>query len=155
MAGSRKQYLRNNDTDHKDISKIEYMVKIGLTPEQINIVFPNTSIEALAPIYIKYFKSALELNAEFNRRHFFADKKYAKIKNLLRSNIRSQIADMFVRNINKDIEKIVGYSLDELMIHLESTFTEGMSWDNKGFDLKNIRALWAKDNLKKGSTYNG
>lgn len=67
----------------------------------------------------------------------------------------------------------LGYTAEELKAHLESQFTEGMSWANYGewhvdhimplftFDctnleevkkanaLKNLRPLWAKDNLRR------
>ena len=68
---------------------------------------------------------------------------------------------------------LLGYSAIELKEHIESIFTEGMSWDNHGewhidhiipvssFDksekmsvvnsLDNLQPLWAKDNLSKGS----
>jgi|TARA_B110000263_G_C15275430_1_gene495625 hypothetical protein len=69
---------------------------------------------------------------------------------------------------------LLGCNVDELMEHLKSKFTEGMSFDNYGewhmdhvipccaFDLTkpeeqykcfhytNIQPLWAKDNEKKG-----
>jgi len=71
--------------------------------------------------------------------------------------------------------KLVGCSLEELMDHLESMFSENMSWDNhgewhidhikplSGFDLsdaiqqreamnwKNLQPLWASDNARKGA----
>ena len=71
--------------------------------------------------------------------------------------------------------KLCGCSLEKLKQHLESQFTEGMTWDNKGdwhvdhikpcasFDLTNpeeqkkcfhytnLQPLWALDNMKKGA----
>ncbi len=72
-------------------------------------------------------------------------------------------------------ERIVGYSVDELMTHLESHFLPGMSWSNYGtwhidhvvpqaaflinavtdpsvrdcWSLSNLRPLWALENIKK------
>lgn len=71
----------------------------------------------------------------------------------------------------------LGYTLEELVEHLERQFQVGMSWDNYGawhidhkrpcasFDLTdpsefaacwaldNLAPLWADDNIKKGATY--
>lgn len=72
---------------------------------------------------------------------------------------------------------LLGYSIEELMNHLESLFTEGMSWDNYGewhvdhkipmnsfnfestddigfkecWKLNNLQPLWGPDNLSKGT----
>lgn len=72
---------------------------------------------------------------------------------------------------------LVGYTSDELRAHMETLFTEGMSWDNHGewhIDhikpvaafkaegitdvaiinaLTNLQPLWAADNLSKGGRY--
>ena len=72
-------------------------------------------------------------------------------------------------------EALVGYTLSDLMQHLERQFTAGMTWENRGewhvdhirplcsfefqtpdcpqfreaWALTNLRPLWAKDNLTK------
>lgn len=73
---------------------------------------------------------------------------------------------------SKTIE-LLGYSANDLKKHIESQFTEGMSWDNWGewhidhkyplslFDkdtpinivnsLENLKPLWAIDNIRKGN----
>lgn len=71
----------------------------------------------------------------------------------------------------------LGYTLEELMLHLESLFTDGMTWNNYGewhvdhiipmcsfefksvecvgfkecWSLDNLQPLWGVDNLEKGS----
>jgi hypothetical protein len=69
--------------------------------------------------------------------------------------------------------KMLGYSLQELVAHLEPLFLPGMTWDNYGawhidhrkpvvsfslpdqitecFALANLQPLWARDNLSKGA----
>ena len=82
-----------------------------------------------------------------------------------------------IKNKTSSLPEDLGCSLDELILYLESKFTEGMSWDNYGrngwhidhiipissFDLSspeelkkachyiNLQPLWAKDNMRKGN----
>lgn len=93
-----------------------------------------------------------------------------KINKLTSNKINAQI-----NNKNNSVFKLLGYSLEELMNHLEAQFEDGMTWDNHGkwhidhikpicsfkfesyedeefkecWALSNLRPLWAKDNLKK------
>jgi hypothetical protein len=83
------------------------------------------------------------------------------------------------RNISKyeNTFNYLPYTLEELMGHLESQFTEGMTWENYGdwhvdhikpmnsfimesptddsfqecWGIKNLQPLWAEENLSKGS----
>jgi hypothetical protein len=83
------------------------------------------------------------------------------------------------RNVTKyrSTFELLGYTLEELMIHLEQQFTEGMTWDNYGewhvdhkipmasfnfettedrefklcWSLENLQPLWGLDNLSKGT----
>lgn len=78
---------------------------------------------------------------------------------------------------NLNWEQVVGYTLDDLIKHLESQFENGMSWDNYGdwhidhikpvssfnikfiedkelkecWSLQNLQPLWAGENIKKGA----
>lgn len=83
------------------------------------------------------------------------------------------------RNINKTNKTFIllGYSIEELMVHLEALFTTGMTWDNYGewhvdhkipmnsfqfestddiefkecWKLSNLQPLWGPENLSKGT----
>jgi len=95
--------------------------------------------------------------------------------------IHEQLKRNKLNKNNKSWIKYVDYSVEELKIHLENKFREGMSWDNYGewhidhikpkslfnitginsdefkecWSLNNLQPLWASDNCAKGNRFIG
>jgi FtsZ-binding cell division protein ZapB len=104
-------------------------------------------------------------------------RKRTDIQHKLRQNIRKRLWLSVIKGISTPA--LLGCSIEELKIHLESKFQLGMSWDNYGkngweidhikplnqFDLSkidslkeasnylNLQPLWIVENRKKGATY--
>lgn len=98
-------------------------------------------------------------------------------KHKIKTNISRRIREILGQNKSDTCVKYVGCSLDELKNHMETTFSNGMSWDNYGewhidhiipctafnmhdeteklacFNYKNLQALWSKDNIQKSNKF--
>ena len=112
-------------------------------------------------------KTDINYKIGFNLKRYFKasiDKQIRKSKNI----------DSSVKNIRN-----LDYTANDLRVHIESLFKDGMSWDNYGYwtwhidhikplclfdltdekqlkeawSLKNLQPLWAKENLQKNKKY--
>jgi hypothetical protein len=121
---------------------------------------------------------------EYRNQEGFLDKRKAYLNSRKKYDIdfklvtylRSRVSSLLKKSVKTDKTiPLLGCSISELKKHLESSWLEGMSWDNYGFygwhidhikpcntfdfsseeDQKicfhysNLRALWAKDNLSR------
>jgi hypothetical protein len=114
-----------------------------------------------------------KLQNEYERNRTKVDHLF-KLRKRIRSLIRRVISNNGFHKKSKTYD-ILGCSNEEFKIHIESQFTEGMSWDNHGDwhldhitpvswgnteeeiialnHYTNFQPLWAMDNFKKGNRY--
>ena len=99
------------------------------------------------------------------------------IQRQIKENLARRLRLLLEGQKSQNTMDIIGCSVEELKSHLETTWSEGMSWDNYGvhgwhidhrlpcasfdhsdeaqisqcWNWKNLQAMWAEDNLKKGA----
>ena len=137
--------------------------------------------EMLAPIQRRRNKTYQKIHRLENR-DFYLEYRAKNARHRTKTDINFRLASNLRHRLWKSIKtgshvKDLGCSIDQLKTHLESKFTDGMSWDNYGskgwhidhviplssFDLKdreqflkachysNLQPLWAMDNILKGN----
>lgn len=146
----RKEYLLRNKEKIRQ-QDIEWHKKYRLThplPIKIRIRIKKTHSQILENRR-KYESRRIKEDANFRIRRNFGNIVYMALKN---------------KRVGTKWEKVVGYSLKELKLHLESNFRNNMTWNNYGstwqvdhiiprykFDLTKtgmVKKCWALNNLQ-------
>jgi len=159
IALSQKKYYKNNITKIKKYRK-----------DNRDILLKNNKI---------YYENNKEKTREYieKRKEYrnFYRKEKRKTDPLfkLKANIRTRLYHILKGSKSKKTEKLLGTSYKEVKLHLEKSFTEGMTWENYGewhvdhiiplssgktvkeieklCHYSNLQALWAFDNLTKSN----
>jgi hypothetical protein len=106
-------------------------------------------------------------NSEYEKKRRLTDPIF-----YLRKKVRNRLRDYFRVKTKKTLEYL-GCSFEDLKLHLEIQFTDGMTWNNRGewhidhiiplssaktedelyklCHYTNLQPLWAEDNLKKSN----
>ena len=124
---------------------------------------------------IAYYKSHPEKRREKERKRglkrYYQNRVHYNISRLVRAGLVGHVK-------SKPTFDLLGYTVEELKVHLEKRFSPGMSWENYGrwhidhivprasldydssdhpnfkrcWSIDNLQPLWAEDNLKKGAS---
>lgn len=165
-----KKWRKNNPEYAKEYNKKYYL------KNRKQILKKKKEYRKNNPEYIKkWFKNNPEYNREYKKKSRLIPKNRLNhmISVLIRQSLRRKSSKKSKNG--RHWEDLVGYTLQDLMAHLESLFKEGMNWDNYGkwhidhirqiaifnFDsfenkdfkdcwaLENLQPLWAKENLSR------
>lgn len=185
-----REYVRNNKERYKE-NKIRWLSQNkdkenrtkrlrrlrnkGTEKEEKRKIYTK---QELREMYLKRLEDPVWIEKNRKRKAEFERNKRKDVLRRLESHIRSRTA-IAIKGKAKlgKYQEYIGCSTEELKIHLEKQFKEGMTWDNWGrdgwhidhilpvssFDLSdkdqfyeafhytNLQPLWGKDNLRKGS----
>lgn len=170
------EWRKKNKNSLKEKKKQEYIINAEKIKERTKNWYKNNQDRVIKYYEIYYSKNKekiIKRNLVLERKKYYSNINF-RLKHVLRRRLYAAIKnDQKTGSAVKDL----GCSIEYLKKHLESQFTEGMSWNNYGvkgwhidhiiplayFDLTkekdfkqachytNLQPLWAVDNIKKGS----
>ncbi len=166
IAKRQKRYKKKNKEKIRERNKIYYKNN----KEEIRVQNQKW--------YRKNKKRCIEVGNIYRQKKLKEDIAFRIGKNISKA-INQSLKTKNLSKNRRHWETLVGYTSQELKTHLESLFTEGMTWENYGFygwhidhvipktffvftstddvefkycwSLPNLQPLWAEDNLEKGS----
>ena len=167
---SSSKYRENNRQKLRDYNK-KYK---SLNKEKVR-AYNKKWMKERYHIYQEWVANNKEKVNEIKRRHEVnkrSNNEIYKITRIVRNSIRSSIRSLNFKKKSKTTE-IIGCSMYEFMIYIQSTFSEGMTFENYGQwhldhiipishaktyeeairlnHYTNFQALWAAENLRKSN----
>lgn len=173
------------DPEQRRAYNQEYWVANKERLSEYNKAYYSDNAEAMRAYALAYREANPHVQKawiEANREHIREQERQRRatpkgtIDGRMSSGIRQALVD---GKGGRSWEALVGYTLDDLMAHLESLFVDGMSWENRSewhidhiipksifnytspehidfkrcWSLGNLQPLWAGDNVRKGAKY--
>ena len=166
-AKNHKEYVRNNPDKIK---------KYNNSPKRKKYLKEFRS-KYNSEYYEKNKKRIIKQHISYEKEKYKSDLNFRILRNL-RTRFRFKTKQ---KNVSSKTREYLGCSLNSFKEHLESLFTEGMSWDNYGckkgcwsidhikpcsafnlnneneikecFNFKNCRPLWSEENSSKGGRF--
>jgi len=174
----RKERYNKNKQKELERNKI-YRQKNKEKIYLLNKTYQKVNKEKVNTYKKKWLENNLEKRKEVSKR--YQRKKREDNYYRILDAFRSSFYLMLKKNSASKKFKLLKYNREDLIKRIESTWTEGMNWDNygkngwhidhikplssfdinkqeelnKAWDLNNLQALWASENLSKSSKYMG
>lgn len=150
----------------------EYQAKNKEAIREAKSRFKIRHAERLKEVHRRYNKLARQRRPNYEKDRAAKDPVF-RLSRRMRARIREALRDRRISKSKKSIETI-GCGWGELRAHLESMFSDGMSWENMNLwhvdhivplalaktedevmrlcHFSNLQPLWATENLSKGAT---
>ncbi len=146
----RGEYLKNKQ--HYTEYKKQYIETHKEWYDNYHKEYRKENKEKISELNKNYYKDNEERKEkrrkymnEYVKNRTVIDKKFQLDRNISRGINRDLKRFKLTKN-SSTWEQLVGYTIEDLVVHLEKQFKEGMSWANQGF-------YWHVDHIKPKSSY--